>query len=78
MKWTNATDAFDFSSSDSSCLNDAPAASAEKLYESNTKPGTIYSANQQCKLMLGKEAEICEGVHATGQVIKNFFYYQVC
>ncbi|KAL4218809.1 A disintegrin and metalloproteinase [Mactra antiquata] len=54
-------------SSESQCLNDVPPASFYKLYENTTKPGTIYSANQQCKLMYGNEAEICEGVHANGQ-----------
>ncbi|XP_045194121.2 A disintegrin and metalloproteinase with thrombospondin motifs 18-like isoform X2 [Mercenaria mercenaria] len=55
------------SSSESNCLNDAPPSSAEKLYSATSKPGSIYTVNKQCKLMLGKDAEVCEGVHSDGQ-----------
>lgn len=48
------------SSSESDCLNDAPPVMADKVYEDVQKPGTIYSSNRQCKLMLGDEAEACE------------------
>lgn len=48
------------------CLDDRPPGSAEKSYVTKKKPGTIYTANQQCRLMLGPTAEVCD-THADGQ-----------
>ena len=50
------------------CLDDQPPGTAEKSYDQKTKPGTIYTANQQCRLMLGPTAELCVNIHADGQV----------
>jgi len=56
------------SSHDSSCLTDAPSGNSTKAWESSTLPGTIYSADQQCKLMLGNTAELCPGMRGGDKV----------
>ncbi|XP_052222251.1 A disintegrin and metalloproteinase with thrombospondin motifs 13-like isoform X2 [Dreissena polymorpha] len=54
-------------SSESSCLNDVPPPGSTDISASSTFPGTIYSASQQCRLMLGQEADVCEDVVVPGQ-----------
>ena len=56
------------SSKDSLCLTDAPSGNSTKAWESSTLPGTIYSADQQCKLMLGNTAELCPGMRGGDKV----------
>ncbi|XP_052091149.1 A disintegrin and metalloproteinase with thrombospondin motifs 12-like [Mytilus californianus] len=48
------------SSTQSSCLNDAPASTATNLHNIGEKPGMLYSANKQCQLALSfKESAYC-------------------
>lgn len=65
FKWSNCSasslETF-LSSPESKCLNDGPPASADHFFKNGTKPGTIFSANRQCRLLLGQDAKSCENV----------------